>query len=116
MIITNELRIGSWVKDSKSRTDSQILMIGYNNVDHGQGLVYFSEIEPIPLTSEWLERFGFEKLPNPNFMAIGTSPKFSDYFSIDLRGNYIEFGYKLINIKHVHQLQNLYFALTSKEL
>ena len=65
-------------------------------------------IEPILITPEWLERFGFEKKPIHwegaiDLMADGDEWNF-------------ESGYIDINIKYVHQLQNLYYALTGKEL
>jgi hypothetical protein len=51
----NELRIGNWLQDSKGRF-YQV------NIDD---LVYISEVgtksKPIPITEEWLLRFGFEK-------------------------------------------------------
>jgi hypothetical protein len=66
--------------------------------------------KPIPLTEEWLLRFGFEK-------------KYKNYEMGDFmffKGSCSRISYKLsligINIKHVHQLQNLYFALTGEEL
>ena len=69
----------------------------------------------IPLTEEWLLRFGFVK-------------KLSNYelenfrFHVNKPSNYDGFlfceGYSVITdkIHFVHQLQNLYFALTNKEL
>jgi hypothetical protein len=68
-------------------------------------------IKPVPLTEEWLVRFGFEEL---------TSIKWR-------KGNLVltNFGHRIdwvvtddfgVNLKYVHQLQNLYFALTGEEL
>lgn len=73
-------------------------------------------VEPIPLTEEWLLEFGF--IPN----------KYQDEFSLDLITLDCEYTDKgifnlsigefksEIEIKHLHQLQNIYFALTNKEL
>jgi hypothetical protein len=70
------------------------------------------DISPIPLTEEWLVRFGFEKSSNGYFK-----------FPLEIRGlNLVFFGNKFskrglnLTIQHVHQLQNLYFALTGEEL
>lgn len=68
--------------------------------------------KPIPITKEWLLRFGFKE----NDM-LGFSIKTDMY-------EYIEFNSFLLcwvneikkSIKYVHQLQNIYFALTQKEL
>ena len=65
--------------------------------------------KPIPLTEEWLLRFGIDKkdrVINGNF-NIGVL-----YYN----GGIDYFEFDVTHIKHVHQLQNLYFALTGKEL
>lgn len=74
---------------------------------------------PIPLTEEWLLKFGFEKHNNLFFSN-------HDYFSYIELGAYGcdgLYGYCLNDeksiyhkLKYVHQLQNLYFALTNEEL
>ena len=75
-------------------------------------------LEPIPLTEEWLLKFGFEKLcstekgfkqnvysmRNPSLQIYELSKGYGVSFWI---GN---------ELKYVHQLQNLYFALTNEEL
>jgi len=73
-----------------------------------------SAIEPIPLTEEWLLRFGFEKE--------------LDGFYRKNKSGIIEFCFYdngilattqsvcLSHFKYVHQLQNLYFSLTNNEL
>jgi len=67
------------------------------------------EFSPIPLTEEWLLRFGFDKkdrVINGNF-NIGVL-----YYN----GGIDYFEFDVTHIKHVHSLQNLYFSLTQKEL
>ena len=68
--------------------------------------------EPIPLTEEWLIKFGLLKTKEGSFLLgcydlIG----YEDSYRILLPKNGI-----LATIKYVHQLQNLYFALTQTEL
>lgn len=67
-------------------------------------------LDPIPLTEEWLIKFGFKKINGygyrkPNFKgSIWSNPaiwKYNDF---------------MVDVKHVHQIQNLHFALTGKEL
>lgn len=74
-------------------------------------------IEPIKLTEEWLERFGFElscdmyEIDNSDFLfSIELDKDFFLYTDHYGGGKY----YK--EIRHVHTLQNLYFALTGTEL
>ena len=93
-----------------------------------------SYIEPIPLTEEWLLKFGFE-LYDYEPSEEDDDFIFKDYKkSLDGKPFYYticecpynewDFGIKLTwaeqallsRIKYVHQLQNLYFALTGKEL
>jgi hypothetical protein len=63
----------------------------------------------IPLTEEWLLKFGFKKTFRGKFEH--------DLLTYDIYGGdglYIH-GCNT-ELKHVHQLQNLYFALTQTEL
>jgi hypothetical protein len=82
------------------------------------------EYKPIPLTQEWLVKLGFDKLKNdiPTYFKcfgnlIEDDYEFSFNIYVDSEQNYFitVFGRKII-IKHVHQLQNLYHALTGEEL
>ena len=71
--------------------------------------------KPIPLTEEWLIKFGFGEY----FLNDGY--RLNNFvLDDDFRFHVIDStDYGVIvarNIKHVHQLQNLYFALTGKEL
>ena len=75
-------------------------------------------LEPIPLTKEWLLKFGFKYLSSDkeflrlDYGGIVFNSDDSDLFNIVT----LNVCSKLIIIKHVHQLQNLYFALTQQEL
>lgn len=70
--------------------------------------------KPIPLTEEWLLKFGFEKGFNEE-PSIREKGWFNDYIFIgnDLYFNHYEGSVK---IKYVHQLQNLYYCLTGEQL
>lgn len=88
----------------------------------------FDEIHPIPLTEEWLIKFGFErdKTGDLSIMvnSIDTHLFFvvtKDWFypSLISEPEYSNMGPSCIGlnrIRHIHQLQNLYFALTGEEL
>ena len=80
--------------------------------------------KPIQLTEEWLLKFGFKynKLQFCSNTIIVHQYKIKGIcLSIDERKvnkhEYSFFGNNFIRtVKHVHQLQNLYFALTGEEL
>lgn len=77
------------------------------------GTIYdfdLDETQPIKLTEEWLLRFGFRQLDKYTFCKNG--------FFIHKRkiGFIFNVGKKKVNLPFIHTAQNLYFALTSKEL
>ena len=69
------------------------------------------DFTPIPLTEEWLLKFGFEyydTVKPKGYWLNGVCIEKIDSMLIEFKNG--------IGLKHVHQLQNLYFALTNKEL
>lgn len=79
------------------------------------------ECVPIPLTSEWLGRCGFTKQGDGSFyIQVGNTLYLE--FDNDLSCSIIpetwsgSAVYTFADISHLHQLQNLYFALTGEEL
>lgn len=77
------------------------------------------DFKPIPLTEQWLKDFGFEKELD-NSMVKGDIAIFLDRrfkTNLFLRDNqenkWFSFNSK---VEYVHQIQNLYFALTGEEL
>ena len=80
--------------------------------------------KPIPLTDEWLLKFGFEK--DGDSFIYGNGWLIVDFptvhYSFDIwtfNENYpttSDWTEIPSNIEYVHQLQNLYFALTNEEL
>ena len=107
-----ELRIGNLVYYDKT---SVIIEIG--------DLVVLQQHEkkelptlygPIPLTEEWPLKFRFKRLSHSNDYLKGD-------FKIDLKGYFFiyikDIGWILLcQVKYIHKLQNLYFALTGQEL
>lgn len=78
--------------------------------DIEDSIFQIEDIKPIPLNEEWLLKFGFVKDKLTNF------DWYKDDFEIHLP-NYFKWKDSNLNkIKHVHQIQNLYYALTNKEL
>lgn len=104
-----ELRIGNYVN-----TPYGIKRVSTVSVD---GWSMHTESWEIPITEEWLLNFGFEKVRYEKY-AHTKLKKLRAYPHVmkDGFGIYLMGSYTLPNIKYVHQLQNLYFALTGKEL
>jgi len=121
MIQANELRIGNL----------------YSQFGHIESIswVNLKELEsapkdqlwckPMPFTEEWLLRLGFVKKGDNEeyrfeFKKIVNGFVFdfiTDWNTQSLDNKFIvQFCKTRTNIKHVHHLQNLYFALTNKEL
>lgn len=75
----------------------------------------------IPLTEEWLIKFGFiiegSELSVCLFKGslFGISKRENKYF-LSSASTHCTTLYTSIEIKYVHQLQNLYFSLTGEEL
>lgn len=89
---------------------------------------YVDRIKPIPLTEEFLLKFGFENIDKgDNDFITYTDSEHNYYLQIDVRrkdGKYLILdnsfddlrAFSMVDIEYVHQLQNLYFALTGEEL
>lgn len=120
----DDLRIGNWVNDIKK---------GYVSIDgiepnwdevwlnycHGSGIYKkrIIEIEPIPLTEELLLKCGFSKVGSnyeKDWLLLHThlERQTFDFLLYESSSRKL----KATPILHLHQLQNLYFALTGEEL
>lgn len=121
-----ELRIENYVsaKSPEREKWEEPYIIGLWDLE---SLLYHKErinIKPIPLTEEWLKKFGFEYdedelvyyksmfdycgNESEDFILLIVSND-ENYFSVAIAESYEP-------IEYVHQLQNLYFALTGEEL
>jgi hypothetical protein len=76
---------------------------------------YHDLMNPIPITEEWLVKFGFEKDVDDLVLDINTVffVFYNDGEFVRLKSNHLE---TITSIQYVHKLQNLYFALTGEEL
>jgi hypothetical protein len=75
----------------------------------------YERVKGIILTEEWLLNFGFEKNNNNQFILMKGSVDI--LFNKDLNGWTCDgINFSINMTEHVHQLQNLYFALTGEEL
>jgi hypothetical protein len=79
------------------------------------------DIDPIPLTEEWLLKFGFGRHHTDyanDIIYIKNVPDNTE-FEWGVYPNELGSGIQIQNrnlLKYVHQLQNLYFALTGEEI
>ncbi len=128
-----ELRIGNLVEVFKD-TYYPIVGISIENayVSNKMGVLHCSyiELEPIPLTEEWLLKMGFEEggihykgtYHFPSTKKYIVTPLHDKITSLStlvsvIPNNDFEGGrVNLVCVDYVHQLQNLYFALTGEEL
>jgi hypothetical protein len=80
----------------------------------------YDDSNPIPLTEEWLLRFGFFQSYHKSY-SLGKEQIFNVWSKGTFTYNQIQAawwynGLLEIQPEYVHQLQNLYFALTGTEL
>jgi hypothetical protein len=114
----NELRIGNLIYYSDKQTTCSVTDITISHIYEGAMAAY-----PIPLTEEWLLKFGFR------IRDVKTAKKhvFYSQFKEHAYGfsrcrivlgaeSRVLLGGTVIPCSYVHQLQNLYFALTGEEL
>ena len=112
----NELRIGNYVYTDNLVVKSYSADGLYNlikSIEEGT-----DKIKPIPLTEEWLLKLGF-KDNDYTFDLMFKRKKitvswYSRIVLSGIRGGFYISKYR--HIKYIHQLQNLYFALTENEL
>jgi len=83
-----------------------------NTTEFGIGVVDWNNIKPIPLTEEWLIKFGFEVY---EFDDKEKQYRINDRLLVVRNNVFYDYGSR-VELKYVHQLQNLFFALTQKEL
>lgn len=87
-----------------------------NTSEFGIGVVDWNTIEPIELTDEWLFEFGFEYQSRFDNFNLGNFEVYNSPVYIGFLLDSIWEANAYVEIHFVHQLQNLYFALTGEEL
>jgi len=124
-----ELRIGNLIKSGNGiykvvavSVQGVEIMIPYDkdvNSQNGHILNYASTIiKPIPLTEEWLVKLGFNYggiwIELMGLMSCG---RILQHKGIGAKSTAFYINEQFIaNIQYLHELQNLYFALTGTEL
>lgn len=108
-----ELRLGNLITDAFGQIHKVTAgtLMYLQDADEKQS----ENIKPIPLTKEWLLKFGFSKEKYHSF-SLKTKGFQIDFEIIknSVYGCFLE-GVGL-DINYVHELQNLYFSLMREEL
>lgn len=127
-MIAAELRLGNWVNTIVSDKPSIVTFIKsqkvkdgyYQSIELNEEEIYIPQhICGIPLTADILERAGFEMKTGSDGIHYENKECWiyilKDKFELELNT-----GSERVNLyrnwKYLHQLQNLYFALTGEEL
>jgi hypothetical protein len=121
-----ELRVGNWIAD-KAHNDVVFTVYGvtdYHVLIHPNEWEDIDNVQGIPITEEWLLKLGFEygqsddeEIGETGFIKRSTSGDGVFFKNEKLDGDYhLYYPYNDAPCWQVHQLQNLYFALTGEEL
>lgn len=116
----NELRIGNLVcltSDVGDFPEYIETTVGVMDIEHAINQEEF--FEGIPITEEWLMRFGFE-MKNSHVLRWDKNSFLPFTILFDPIIKHFQIGYvggrAFKRIEYIHQLQNLHFALTGEEL
>ncbi len=118
MIQASELRISNYTEQGKIIELRHIVCrIEYISDKIRTALITYESLKPIELTEEILLKCGF-KVENGEYLIAYHDKDLSFQIHSRDRINYWLSNYKngFTAIKHLHQLQNLYSALTGTEL
>ena len=127
MIAANELRVGNWYTSTKWQKPVRCELSDIAEIHHRlegaeEKYANVDEIfQSIPLSKEWLKKFGFKKREGNNIcwdlgnFMVGWYGNSYATWVVGLTQENNELFYHS-QIKSVHQLQNLYFSLTGEEL
>ncbi|KUJ56436.1 hypothetical protein [Chryseobacterium aquaticum] len=135
-----ELRIGNLVygvfEDDEENSNHSVCLVtglsedqylgeGWNfmleNMERKDVENYF-EMKPIPLTQEWLLKFGFEKdnevdeIDGMLFVIFYIGDYIVEHWISEDIFNFTDDCNLKVQVSSVHQLQNLFFCLCGKEL
>lgn len=122
----NDLRIGNYYMfaDYDGIVYRQVKQIKYNEfglLSDYDG-VNFDICRPIPITEEWLLKFGFDyQSSDKNYVVKSKQENNNSIKKIEgdwcYNNDYSDAGcYFVRELRYIHELQNLYYALNEEEL
>jgi len=127
----NQFRLGNWVKpindSGKESFEGTVFCICGHLVSvwHNNNPYDFHLANPIDLTEEWFQKFGFDLIDNQYYSkhtqygGLGITMKDHRPMALVVDESKPDGVLRIVigkQIKYVHELQNLYFALTGEEL
>jgi hypothetical protein len=110
----SELRLGNYIQDESGYME-QVESLNSYGVGHINEDTAIGGYEPILLNAEWLLIFGFQA-SGTSWLIVIENIVFDVQLSEEkyyLNSEGLPFS---LGFKYVHQLQNLFFAITGKEL
>lgn len=115
MIQAKEVRIGNLVEFNGEVFEIESISRDLPNIkldSRGIGVVPWVSLNGVTLTEEWLVKFGFVQWDKNKWVDK------NGVITISKLGEGVLYlaNQRHVNIFYVHQLQNLYFALTGEEL
>ena len=112
----SELRIGNWIEwDDDSHEQFKVETIDYSEPNYFVNGGLLDDMLPITLTEEWLLKFGTWPVQweSKTYIVVSGIDSWIDIIR-DSDGSVSQTP--SLPCEYVHQLQNLYFALTGNEL
>lgn len=120
-----DLRIGNYFEVYEKRIE-QVSELRLTSIQNYINEYFEVDCKPIPLTEEWLIKFGFIEYKQTLNFKIKANKYWTNN---ELKQGYLKlkftkannirvenFGNKSLYFDYVHQVQNFFFALTNKEL
>ena len=112
MIQAKELRIGNYIK-YQDNLNFIVELEDFSDLYLGED--YIEDYHPIPITQQRLIDLGFEDIGGHEYQIDHDLIVENEYTENGF-WNFVYGNAYITRIKSVHQLQNLYFAITGKEL
>jgi hypothetical protein len=104
---SDELKIGNYVFDNLGG------VLKIKSISHESDL---SHLKPIKITEDWLIKLGFEKQMTWTYKIHLTGNKELVYYLGEKGWSVGNKNYSDFSCEYVHQLQNVYNAITNSEL
>ena len=118
---SSELRLGNLIRATQSEHWNEMYRgkIEEVNIDNIKDIYFANKdrrlYEPIPLTAKWVEKLGGKKISSNEIFEL--EYEFSPMFMLRENKATGRFYHKdSMILRYVHQLQNLCYALTGREL
>jgi hypothetical protein len=113
----NELRIGNLIFTGD---DNMVFKVQHGTI---RGVLYnHLNVKPIPLTEEWLLKFGFNEITHRGIRSFLIQSLRADLLYQPYTERVFSFSevdgntWCLRTVREVHTLQNLFYSLTGEEL